>query len=100
MYYKGNYVSLLNFSTNTIEYKTKDVELETVENFIEIDDSAACTKITDTNIDRIHIWSHSKQLHVNLRLRKWDEQIDSATDAMQICVESRLAVVRTEFIIV
>lgn len=50
------------------------MKLETVETFIEIDDSAAYTKITGTNIDRIRIWSHSKQLYVNLRLRKWDEQ--------------------------
>lgn len=67
--YKGN-ISLLRFSINTIEYKTENVKLETVETFIEIDDSAEYTKITDTNIDRIHIWSHSKQLYVNLRLRK------------------------------
>lgn len=62
------------FSTNTIEYTTADVKLKTAETFIEIDDSAAHTKIIDINIDRIRIWSHSKQLHENVQLRKWDKQ--------------------------
>lgn len=72
-------IKLLQYLIQTFWYKkieceSEDVKHTTTEIFIEID-SAAYTKIIDTNIDRIRIWwSHSKQLYENVRLRKWDVQ--------------------------